>query len=210
MSDLAIKLALPDEDREQINYALKKAHAYVLSKLSTDERLVLFYLKEGCSNVLFTADQFGNRSPLRELSEITWSSITTEVPEFADLFNKYPLEHVYILSENDNVKPHSHVEEKPVWSLTFIDSKEPGILKFYRLDDEGDVNQRYLINGMTEKFDWECIEEIITKPVDIYSIDTYTWHSWQTTDTCPVVSVFHLKGANCREDAVKILSEMVK
>lgn len=200
----AIKLFISVEEREWIDHILKKAHDFVLSKLPPEEKLILFWANENGVAGRISKDIRGGPAITGSVDGLDWDTLNTAIPELVQIYQKYPIEKNYLLVTTQDVTPHSHPEFN--WSLTFINSKFPGKLKFYKLENEDKIEDRRSVSGIAHLLEWTSIQELDTDPKDQYSLDTYTWHGWSTTDENPIVTVFTLKDASSHDAASKIVS----
>jgi hypothetical protein len=198
----AIKLYISDEERAWVDHILTKAHDFVQSKIPNNEKLILFWANEnGVSK-----DTSGGPAIAGTVEGLDWNTIQEAVPELIEIYQRYPIEKNYLLVTTQDVTPHSHPDFG--WSLTFINSKCPGKLKFFALENEDMIDDRGKVGGMAHLLNWTCIEELDTEPKDQYSLDTYTWHGWSTDDANPIVTVLTLKNACSYEEAYEVVSSL--
>lgn len=157
----------------------------------------MFITSDDVDNVRFSA-----------IEQLDWAVLEKEIPGLVEFYNKYPIEKTFSQLSDSIVPPHRHRHSvDSCWTLTFINSNEEGLLKFYEPKDPDKFVEEEKITWDMDI--WNCIEEFVTAPHSVYGFDTWNWHGWKTTAINPKITNFCLKNADSRESAMRIMQNLV-
>lgn len=145
-----------------------------------------------------------NELDLSELN-ITWAFLEDNILNFDMFFKKYHLEYTFAKGFDNVYYPHRHTFPKSSkWSMTFLQKNtEDSLVKFY------DVKNSHLYDD--EEFQIRVddqpilIDSVEVDNNEVYSFNTWQWHSWVPNHEKSEYTVFALRDTNTAEDANNVI-----
>lgn len=201
----SIKLNISEQVATDFFYLKDSIKHYLVNKTPYWEQLSLFGITDlDPSFAIFNSDIQGS------LQGIEWSSFVKEIPKLNDFFTKYNLANsiTFLKSSYAPAHRHDYNDGSSRWSITVLDYDHPGVLRFH--EPKPHINESDISNPEFNMELLDCIEEVRTYPKDIYSIDTWSWHSWKSDfdNHTETAVVFYLQETNSYDQAINKIQKL--
>lgn len=121
-----------------------------------------------------------------------WNDVKNINPELDKLFDEYGL-YKFVGKINTSVWPiHRHVfSTSSISSLTvFADNVENSTLHFYNVNDNTQYNDNYIYDTMSYDSTIEPDISIKVQNKDVFCLDTWLWHSYDTSSFADVFLLY--------------------